>query len=130
MNSISNISDDKLAFESLIKDSFVEEYEYSKTCLRDMWKIADELNPTIAIDRNLLFCSAWLHDIAKENNNKKHNEYAQEIIVKNFICNSCEENRLLNKYCSIILCHKGNFTPDNNMFRKSAILRISDKIDK
>lgn len=79
------------------------------------------------INKKMLYRAAFLHDIAKFDDNGIHNMIAGIIIKEYFNELDCDDFARL---CSVIRCHRKRFDPDKNVIIEAAILRMADKIDK
>lgn len=76
-------------------------------------------------EKKLVYKAAILHDIAKFDDEDKHNKKAKEVLYE-----FCKEDEDFEQLCSIIKYHKGKFKPDKGIAVIAAILRMADKIDK
>ena len=100
--------------------------EHTKRVVDICLQIANKLEVLgYHLDRDLLELSAIFHDIAKIENNEEHHKIAKRILKNHFYKDS-----ELEKICSIIKAHKGQFEPLEKVGLEAAVLRISDKIDK
>ena len=77
------------------------------------------------VDTELLYKSAWLHDIGKIVSKKEHSKYSVDILRNKF-----KKDKDLKKISCVILAHNKEFNPNEDVMIEASILRIADKLDK
>lgn len=77
------------------------------------------------VDTELLYKSAWLHDIGKIVSKKEHSKYSVDILRNKF-----KNDKDLKKISCVILAHNKEFNPNKDVMIEASILRIADKLDK
>ena len=113
-----------------LKDNNVEKKKRKKLVehTERVVEISSKIVDVLGVDKytkEIISKSAIFHDIAKFDDNEKHNKRANEILKGLF-----EEDNELNKIGDIIACHRGCFSPREDIAVPAAVLRIADKLDK
>lgn len=113
-----------------LKDNNVEKKKRKKLVehTERVVEISSKIVDILGVDKytkEIISKSAIFHDIAKFDDNEKHNKRAKEILKGLF-----EEDNELKKIGDIIACHRGRFNPREDIAIPAAVLRIADKLDK
>lgn len=86
---------------------------------------------TIKVDDKLLKKAAYLHDIGKAYRKGDAHPFMSVICMYDIFDCSGEEGKMYAwKLGQIIIAHKGDFCPPEDVAVEAAILRMADKIDK
>ncbi len=107
--------------------------QHSKRVRRFSEQIVDQLEEKgMWLDSDLLNKAALLHDIAKFDDEKKHNRKAKKAIAKEYkkYTQKDMDKQELKELGAVIKAHKGTFDPPKSVALEAAVLRMADKIDK
>ncbi len=112
-------------FNDYINKSATELREHVARVVEMCIEFSENMNLNDA-KKELLIDAAWLHDIAKFDNDDEHNKKKHvEAAVK-----QVSKEKELSAICEIIKAHKGKFKPSEEYKLEAAILRICDKLDR
>lgn len=127
---IKDTSPDELL--DIIQDSGVnsDTTEHSQRVCKICKMIAEGLKDKgVKLNRKMLYKAAYLHDIGKTECSGDAHPFMS--VVRLYTLFECDKHKkYARKLCSVIVSHKGYFTPYSSVVMEAAILRMADKIDK